>query len=297
MTGLAKSFNQIHITTRRVIQMTFITKQAGLLRSARSWGVLGLLLALVVVGGQWQYGLAKDVIFTATNACLAPGVNFHTFNLSNSGLQLTDVRFLILGNNGIRIVHQQSLPSINTSGTLTWVWNQTSNNGVYPDTYMAVIAATVSSIRVFYTTVFKIHPATSSSCSAAPNLAPATFAATSDQFGLKNGNVSQILPSATPGLNGAPSAPIAIFDANLNFVRGLQVKLSQSITMGPNEVRCWGWDKKKYDGSPAPAGRYLAVLATNGNLSFHDPALYAAAFTFNPNTISPQLLMCSSSLP
>jgi hypothetical protein len=49
MTGLAKSFNQIHITTRRVIQMTFITKQAGLLRSARSWGVLGLLLAFAVV--------------------------------------------------------------------------------------------------------------------------------------------------------------------------------------------------------------------------------------------------------
>jgi hypothetical protein len=49
MTGLAKSFNQIHITTRRVIQMTFITKQAGLLRSARSWGVLGLLLALAVL--------------------------------------------------------------------------------------------------------------------------------------------------------------------------------------------------------------------------------------------------------
>jgi hypothetical protein len=40
--------NNIHITTRRVIQMTFITKQAGLLRSARSWGVLGLLLALLV---------------------------------------------------------------------------------------------------------------------------------------------------------------------------------------------------------------------------------------------------------
>jgi hypothetical protein len=50
MTGLAKSFNQIHITTRRVIQMTFITKQnAGLLKSVRSWGVLGLLLALVVL--------------------------------------------------------------------------------------------------------------------------------------------------------------------------------------------------------------------------------------------------------
>jgi uncharacterized repeat protein (TIGR01451 family)/fimbrial isopeptide formation D2 family protein len=48
MTGLAKSFNQIHITTRRVIQMTFITKQAGLLRSARRWGVLGLVLALLV---------------------------------------------------------------------------------------------------------------------------------------------------------------------------------------------------------------------------------------------------------
>jgi hypothetical protein len=49
MTGLAKSFNQIHITTRRVIQMTFITKQGGLLRSARRWGVLGLLLALAVL--------------------------------------------------------------------------------------------------------------------------------------------------------------------------------------------------------------------------------------------------------
>jgi len=31
--------------------MTFITKQAGLLRSARSWGVLGLLLALAVTSG------------------------------------------------------------------------------------------------------------------------------------------------------------------------------------------------------------------------------------------------------
>jgi hypothetical protein len=50
MTGLAKSFNQINITTRRVIQMTFNTKQnAGLLKSARSWGALGLILALAVV--------------------------------------------------------------------------------------------------------------------------------------------------------------------------------------------------------------------------------------------------------
>jgi hypothetical protein len=58
MTGLAKSFNQIHITTRRVIQMTFITKQAGLLRSARSWGVLGLLLALAVL---YRYPLGVGI--------------------------------------------------------------------------------------------------------------------------------------------------------------------------------------------------------------------------------------------
>jgi hypothetical protein len=47
MTGLAKSFNQIHITTRRVIQMTFITKQAGLLRSARRWAARALVLTLL----------------------------------------------------------------------------------------------------------------------------------------------------------------------------------------------------------------------------------------------------------
>jgi hypothetical protein len=34
MTGFTKSLNLITITTRRVIQMTFVRKQAGLLRSA-----------------------------------------------------------------------------------------------------------------------------------------------------------------------------------------------------------------------------------------------------------------------
>jgi len=36
--------------------MTFMGKQAGLLRSARSWGVLGLLLALAVSVGYGQGG-------------------------------------------------------------------------------------------------------------------------------------------------------------------------------------------------------------------------------------------------
>lgn len=47
MTGLAKSFSLIRITTRRVIQMTFVKKQtAGPLRSVRNWGVPSLILAL-----------------------------------------------------------------------------------------------------------------------------------------------------------------------------------------------------------------------------------------------------------
>ncbi len=53
MTGFAKGVNLITITTRRVIHMTFV-KQAGLLRSARSWGVLGLVLALAGMTGSAQ---------------------------------------------------------------------------------------------------------------------------------------------------------------------------------------------------------------------------------------------------
>jgi hypothetical protein len=45
LASLAKSFNQIQITTRRVIQMKFVSQ----VRSVRSWGVLGLVLALVVL--------------------------------------------------------------------------------------------------------------------------------------------------------------------------------------------------------------------------------------------------------
>jgi len=58
MTGFAKSFNLIRITTRRVIQMTFFKKSSGLLRSVRSWGVLGLFLALATASCVYEQAQA-----------------------------------------------------------------------------------------------------------------------------------------------------------------------------------------------------------------------------------------------
>ncbi|MCS7274154.1 MAG: hypothetical protein NZ610_01935 [Candidatus Bipolaricaulota bacterium] len=61
MTGFTKSFHLLNLITRRVISMVFITKQAGWLKSARSWGALGLILALAIGIGYGQEPRQIDV--------------------------------------------------------------------------------------------------------------------------------------------------------------------------------------------------------------------------------------------
>jgi hypothetical protein len=231
------------------------------------------------------------VNFNATSNCLGAFAGAQSHSFSYSGPIISQATFAIIKRAGTDIIYRISFAS---NGTTTWQWLQNSNTGgsVLPDTYMAVIAATVGGVRMFYTADFKIHPTglPPANCGLAPDLVNATFLTNGDQFGFANGAFNQSLPNASTG-----GVPITIFDASLNKIRDLKKKPSTDLVMVPNEVRCWGWDKKKTGGSPALAGRYLAVLETSAPGGSKDPALYDAAFTFNPKGIPlAQLKMCYS---
>jgi hypothetical protein len=154
-TGLAKSFNQINITTRRVIQMTFNTKQnAGLLKSARNWGALGLILALaVMVMTSQSLTLAhhgqNHGIFTASDECIGGANGFTLKNPPShpASIRLHDKMFIVL-NQSFQPVYQPAvqpatgpLVLIPPAAQRTWTWNQKTNNVQQPvGTYTVVLA-------------------------------------------------------------------------------------------------------------------------------------------------------------